>query len=356
MKQLALLCFGVLALSAADLVPVAGPRTEPFFVDPYFEEGSGISIASSRNSNVSLVPGGLRLGTIEATLNFKGSNSAVVTTWGEPLPAQIREYPGNRIKRRYRGVQQSTVYPGIDMEFFFNEQAQLIWRMKCDSNCDWSKVQIEAPGIIQTNISGNSLEMRFGFGRIEPRIIFPNIKGGAFRVDGQNIFGIDAAGSRNVEIVLNQSERRFGPGPMHLKDAAGNEYVGFNPFDDLGTPAPYPAERYRGCYQGIGTPGACTDVAIAKFSKSGELLYITQLIGARADQWITLKQAPDGQLILGGATSSRDFPTTPGAFQTRFAGPEPAAMPSSSNRWMATSGLPGYRHVNGVNIPGRPGK
>lgn len=340
MKYWLLCCCLASALPAADLIPVPGPRTEPFRLDPYFEEGSGISIASSRTSSFSIAPGGLRLGTIGATINFLGAASNVPIRWGDRLPGNIREYPSNRIKPRYRNLTQSSVYPGIDMEFLFDDRSQLIWRLKCQPGCDWSQVRVQAPQAVTISLNGPALLFRFGSGRLDPSVFFYSISGGTFRPEGTNTFGIDVPGSSTVDIVLAQSSPLLTPGQIYFKDASGSEYVGFQPYDDLGAPPPYPDQRYRGCVQGIGSPQPCTDIALAKFSKSGELLYITQFEGARSETWSTLTQSPDGRLLLGGNTNSSNFPVTPGAFQPRYGGPEPANLLPSSNRptgdlWLA---------------------
>lgn len=79
-----------------------------------------------------------------------------------------------------------------------------------------------------------------------------------------------------------------------------------------------------GAYDGSfnGTPGASiTDVSISKFNASGSsLIYSTYLGGAGTETVHSLIVNKNNELFLYGATSSLDFPTTPGAYDVTFNG------------------------------------
>ncbi len=76
------------------------------------------------------------------------------------------------------------------------------------------------------------------------------------------------------------------------------------------------------------TPGAFDtsyngggDVYVSKLDPTGSsLVYSTFLGGSALDDLWALALGPDGSLYVGGRTSSEDFPTTPGAFDTTYAG------------------------------------
>lgn len=65
----------------------------------------------------------------------------------------------------------------------------------------------------------------------------------------------------------------------------------------------------------------CPDVSIASFTPAGSLRYLTHFRGRRFDQASALATGPGGDLYLTGTTYSEDFPVTPGAYQTVYAGP-----------------------------------
>jgi uncharacterized protein (TIGR03437 family) len=327
-------------LAAQDLVPAKGPRTEPFLLEPYFEEGSGVSLAASRAAYFSLVSGGMRFGVSGAVFNWMGANPMPQIRWGQSLKGDIREYPGNRIKRRYRSLDQPEIYPNIDQSFLYDIQDRLIWRLTCKPGCDWGRVRIEVPQAVFLNNTPSGLEIRLGNSRLEPRIFLVPSTNATFRIETPTTFGLTAQPGGSVEIILGQFDRRIGPGSFVISDTQGNSYLGFTPNDDFGTPNPYPEARFRGCFVGIGTPRPCTDIAIAKFSKDDQLQYITQFRGGRSEQWSQLTQSPDGQLLLAGLTNSSDFPVTPNAFQPKFSGPDQTTQPVSAYRvdgdhWLA---------------------
>ena len=70
------------------------------------------------------------------------------------------------------------------------------------------------------------------------------------------------------------------------------------------------------------TPGAYdttyngSDAFVSKFSANGELLWSTYLGGYGYDQPHTIAADHDGSVYVAGQTTSSDFPTTPGAFDT----------------------------------------
>ena len=76
---------------------------------------------------------------------------------------------------------------------------------------------------------------------------------------------------------------------------------------------------------GIGGPIPCQDVAIYKFSAAGALEFITILSGRTMDSPSFIGLTPTGALAVAGSTDSSDFPVSPGAFQTTYAGP-PATL------------------------------
>lgn len=105
-------------------------------------------------------------------------------------------------------------------------------------------------------------------------------------------------------------------------DSLGNFYsgsivLGSGLGPNFGSTATYPTTG--GAYQT--TFGAFVDVAISKFSANGaSLIYSTYLGGTEMEEPHSLICDDQSNLIVMGATSSTNFPTTSGAFQTSFWG------------------------------------
>lgn len=95
-------------------------------------------------------------------------------------------------------------------------------------------------------------------------------------------------------------------------DAAGNAYVlGLAQASGL----PVTAGAYDTTYNGG------NDVFVAKFNPSGSLVWATYLGGSGEDDANGIAVDSSGNVYVTGATTSGDFPTTPGAFQTTIPGP-----------------------------------
>ena len=100
---------------------------------------------------------------------------------------------------------------------------------------------------------------------------------------------------------------------MPTPDAEGNIFVvGSTGSPDLPT-TPDALQRNYG--------GGEADGVLALFSPDGaELIYATYLGGSGDELIRSLALGPRGEMYLVGKTSSKDFPVTPGAFQTKYGG------------------------------------
>lgn len=103
-------------------------------------------------------------------------------------------------------------------------------------------------------------------------------------------------------------------GALHL-DAAGNLYVAGH---TQSTSFPTTARAYQRTF--IGGIG---EGFILKLSANGSNLLASTYLGGNGNDWILedIAALPDGSLVVGGGTSSVNFPTTPGALQPNFNGP-----------------------------------
>ena len=65
----------------------------------------------------------------------------------------------------------------------------------------------------------------------------------------------------------------------------------------------------------------CEDAFVAKYSPAGTLRFITYIRGSTNDRAEDVRADRNGDVWVGGATDSTDFPLTRDAAQARFAGP-----------------------------------
>ncbi len=65
----------------------------------------------------------------------------------------------------------------------------------------------------------------------------------------------------------------------------------------------------------------CEDAFVAKYSPAGALRFITYIRGSTNDRAQDVRADRNGDVWIGGATDSTDFPLTRDAAQARFAGP-----------------------------------
>lgn len=95
-------------------------------------------------------------------------------------------------------------------------------------------------------------------------------------------------------------------------DQDGNVYMtgGTCSADFPATPGAYQEEKPDGCYSAY----------VSKFSPDGALIYSTYLGGSVADRPFGIAVDASGSAYVVGRTDSPDFPTTPGAFQTKMRG------------------------------------
>ena len=115
----------------------------------------------------------------------------------------------------------------------------------------------------------------------------------------------------------------YAAGPFALYHSADAGATWAKQFLPLESPAAMLLSQRR-----VFVTGAVTaDAFISKWSPDGtQLLYSTYLGGSAVDLVSAIAVDPEGSAYILGATSSRDFPTTPGAFQPQLAGAQNAFL------------------------------
>ena len=151
-------------------------------------------------------------------------------------------------------------------------------------------------------MNGNRVQFELGeYDSNYPLIIDPEIAFSSFIGSAANNFGFTACADLNGNLVSGAC-------------VFGNNY-------------PVTNTAYSSVFNP--TAGNYFDVAISKFDATGSvLLYSTYLGGSHQETPHSVIVDHNDQIVVFGVTGSADFPVTPGAFQTTFAGGPPLMMSS----------------------------
>jgi uncharacterized protein (TIGR03437 family) len=139
------------------------------------------------------------------------------------------------------------------------------------------------------------------------------------------IVQVAAANSTNAPGILYattviDSETTYSPPQVSAMavDTAGNNYVaGSIQSSGLQTTPGVVQPRYAGgsCQVTPITSLPCEDAFIAKFNAQGQLVFLTYLGGTGADVPISIAVDSAGNIYVGGATTSKDFPLAGSAWR-----------------------------------------
>jgi hypothetical protein len=94
------------------------------------------------------------------------------------------------------------------------------------------------------------------------------------------------------------------------------------------------------------TTGNNADVVVARLDAGGNLLYAASLGGSRNDVAAAVSLDPEGNIYVTGSTSSADFPTTSGAWQTSLATNCPYPTGVSGGGFLGPGPTPSYATAN----------
>ncbi|HEU0124112.1 MAG TPA: hypothetical protein VFQ91_26505 [Bryobacteraceae bacterium] len=325
-------------LFAGALVPVEGlsPYLPPAGWEPNRGQiDSSVLFYSRGSSAISVTAQSLLLTPRAIRQTLIGSNPDPAVRFLDPLPGPANIYAGADRQKwvtgltRYRTVQLSDVYPGIDAHFSVSEDSTPTIQFLVRPGADPARIQFDIPAAeLLRQASDGSLAIYLTGSRIGTPFVYPapSAEQGTqprmvqFVTEGKR-FGFQVSGqdaSTPLTIRLSFLSTSGGPvtgGPSAV-DGEGNTYRGMSVSDALG-PSTVP------CRLQLVAASPCLDAAIYKFSKSGELRYVTYLSGSLGEELNFLGLGPDGNLFAAGGTNSANFPTSAGALQTTYAGPAP---------------------------------
>jgi uncharacterized protein (TIGR03437 family) len=347
--------------SAAALVPIAGPKLSSLSVAGLeANRGQGrpeiLFLSRGLNSSVAVTAQSILLSLHGARLDLLASNPNPTVRFTDPLPGVVNSFTGADARKwvtgipRFATAQLSGVYPGIDVQYTMAADGQLTLALLCSPGTDPKLAVFEIGKAVSiTRGTLGELFVRLGPSKIDPVLYYATplafqetasgraARNVSFEVQSATRFGFQVEGydsSLPLRIEMKQFGAVAGPDPAQSRqtvDAAGNTFFAATIADAAGKDAPFPASGWAGCGLSIGWPIPCSDVAVYKYSKAGELVYISYLAGSNRETPSFLGTAPDGALILAGDTDSVDFPVTPAAPQPAYGGPAATLSFSSSS-------------------------
>ena len=344
------------AASAAALVPVREPMVDRQMAALEPNRGQAapeILFLHRGNPNLAVTTRSILFSPLGVRQNFVASNPDPAVRFVDPLPGVVNYYAGEDPSiwvtgiPRFAAAHLSAIYPGIDARYTVEADGELKLKLLVQPGADPKLVVFEVPE--STHISQSSdrehLTARLGPSVLDPVLRYARpqafqqaangrvARSAAYEVESDTRFGLrvekyDSAVPLQVEIVLLQAENVLGhsnflpAGMRHATDAAGNVFLTETVPDAAGKD-PFPENRFAGCGNQLGTPVACTDVAVYGFTEEGEFVFASYFGGETREEIGFFQLAPDGGLALAGSTDSADFPVTARALQQAYAGPIP---------------------------------
>ena len=304
-------------------------------------------------------------------ISFAGAQpSAPIAS--QPLAATVNYFMGKERSKWIGGlptfaqVTYQGVYPGIDI-VYYGQQRQLEYDFNVAPHADPSRIRMHFEGAGRAQLAKDG-SLSFGDTFLQHRPLAYQLSG-TTRVRVQADYELHPNGDVGLRIgyydhsaplvidpTLSYSSFLGGSGTdsvMSTKvDATGALYVaGFSSSTSFKTTAGSFQTNYKGRvasdeFYGFG------DAFVAKFSPAGALVFSTYLGGSNDDVASGVALDTAGNVYVAGATKSSDFPTTPGAFQTRFGGFVPDSFFARGDAFVVKLTPDGSKLVYGTYIGG----
>jgi hypothetical protein len=308
-------------------------------IDPqvdFISRGSGYTlflkpreaVLALRNDNESAATTVLRM-------KFSGSKTEPRVAAQEELPGKVNYLIGKDPSRwrtgisTYAKVAYENLYPGVDLVYYGN-QRQLEYDFVVHPGTDPDIIALSFEGADELKVDAQGeLVLNTGGGEIRQRkpFIYQEVNGERREVDGGyivrngNTVGFqladyDASKPLVIDPVLVYStflgSPAFDSGHGITVDASGNAYV-TGQTTQLTDPSTFPttAGAFDTTHNGI------FDIFVTKLNPAGSaLVYSTFIGGSDIDGGSAIAVDETGNAYVTGSTSSPDFPTTAGAFDT----------------------------------------
>jgi hypothetical protein len=273
---------------------------------------------------------------------FVGANAAPHIEASGRLPGIYNYFLGKDPKKwvthvaAYSGVIYRDLWRGIDLRFYRNG-ADIEQEFEVRPGVDLTSVQVAYNGIEGLKIAKDgTLVIKTAFGELretKPQI-YQEIAGQRVPVEGRfklitefaYTFDVKSYQSQYALVIdptllyctyLNGPEyQQIDSGSAIAVDSSGNAYVVGRTGSWIGY---FDFPTTSGALETSPTSGSgCT--FISKLNASGSALVYSTCLGGSGDVGQAITVDSSGNAYVTGVTSSSDFPTTPGVFQTTFAG------------------------------------
>ncbi len=301
-------------------------------------------------------------------LKLVGANGTPRITGLGELPGKSNYFIGNDPKKwrtdvpTYARVKYENVYPGVDLVYYGN-QGQLEYDFVVVPGAEPSAIKLHVQGATGSRVDGRG-DLVVDVGGKEVRFHKPIVyqpvaalyerqdgmavadrghhESAADRhfLDGRYVLRADnqvgfevAAYDRTKPLIIDPVLRYstylggsdFDWAHAVTLDPARNLYVAGT---TLSTDFPITAGAFQTknaggtCTNPDGTTRPCFDTFVAKLNRRGDALIYSTYLGGTGDdrEFKGIAVDASGNAYVCGPTSSKDFPTTPGAFQTKYGG------------------------------------
>jgi hypothetical protein len=269
-------------------------------------------------------------------MKLAGSNATPSVEGLDALPGGSNYLLGSDSSRwlsdvpAFSKVQYKSVYPGVDVVYYGGE-GRLEYDFRVAAGADPRAVKLKFEGARSTRVDAKTGDLLLRVGRRELRQHAPlayQQAGGARRVVPSRY---RVARGGEVSFELGEYDARL---PLVIDPAVSLAYgafVGGGSYDSArdmhvgadgsvwiaGVTGSLDFPATAGAAQPASNDGIFGDAFVAKLNPAGDaLLYATYLGGTQSDDAQALALDAAGNVYLTGYTTSPDFPTTPGAFQS----------------------------------------
>lgn len=334
MQILGRLLLAAQILTAAALVPLPERKLPP--IPPGWEPNRGQAnpdvLFLNRSGGIAVKSQSIVYSPRGFEQKFIGSSPNPRLSFTDTLPGTVNIFTGAASAGftgipRHAAAELTGIYPGIDAHYAFDASGTPLLQLRLAAGSDVSQVVFEIAAATRMTLRPDgSAQVEFGDPRFSmPAVYPPPAAPVRYRLLPGNRIGLELDGpapAAAFAIDLTLPAAATTPGPVYtFRDNNGNATYATTVPDAAAKPVPFPDMRGAGCGAIFNTPTPCTDIAVYKFTPTGELVFSTYLAGRTREDPGLLALAPDGTLAIAGVTDSPDFPTTATARQPAYAGP-----------------------------------
>ncbi len=264
-------------------------------------------------------------------------SSATAPVGGAPLPGIVNYIEGSDPQTwktnipTYAEVRYPAVYPGVDLVYYGNEQRlEYDFVVAPEANAGTIRLRFDGARRLSLDTSGNLvIEAQNGSIGFHKPVVYQTVAGkrrevsGAFRLLANHTVGFrvgtyDHAHALVIDPTLLYSTYIGGTYQDSVTamavDASGNAYLTGTTTSGMNAPPDFPVTG--GAYNTTGNTGYYNTTAfVSKLNASGTaLLYSTYLGPGATTAGIGIDAS--GDAYVAGTTTSVNYPTTTGAYQT----------------------------------------